>query len=74
MVGYGLLYVFTCIYIHFITINLTVSFFNGQFLTQEYVSRFSQNWEEIFGNGLWYHVSTEFAYLGILLNFSGSDR
>ena len=47
----------------------------GQFfLTQEFVSRFSQNWEEIFGNGLWHHVPTEFAYLGKLLTFTGSDR
>ena len=44
------------------------------FNSKEFVSQFSQNWEEIFGNGLWHHVLTEFAYLGKLLTFTGNDR
>ena len=37
------------------------------------MSRFSQNWDKIFKNGLWDSVFPEFAYLGKLLTVCYDD-
>ena len=41
--------------------------FRSVFLTEQFLSRFSQNWDKIFKNGLWDSVFPGFAYLGKLL-------
>ena len=44
------------------------------FLTDKFVSRFSQHWDKISTNGLWHCVFPEFAYLGKLFIFFGNGR
>ena len=47
----------------------------GQFfLTDKFVSRFSQHWDKISTNGLWHCVFPEFACLGKLFIFFGNGR
>ena len=48
--------------------------FRSVFLTDKFVSRFSQHWDKISTNGLRHCVLPEFAYLGKLLTFSGNGR
>ena len=38
------------------------------------MSRFSQNWDKIFKNGLWDSVFSEFAYLGKLCTFGYDEE
>jgi len=43
------------------------------FLPHEFVSQFSQNWYQIFINGLLYRALPEFEYLGKLLTYCNDD-